>query len=113
MEKIWYIIIEEKEEGPFSSKDLLFDNRVTLDTLVWKEGFGSWVPLRMVEELKELFDEEVQPLKEEKDEKESNGLASVDELVLDYSRDPNFLLLWLIILLIIVCYVYFELFGLA
>jgi len=41
MEKVWYILIEDIEEGPFSSRELFFDNRVTLDTLVWKEGYGN------------------------------------------------------------------------
>lgn len=113
MEKIWYIIIEEKEEGPFSSSELLFDNRVTLDTLVWKEGFGNWVPIRMVEELRELFEEEVQHQEDEQQETESNGLAPQDELALEYGRDPNFLLLWLIIALLLVCYLFYELYGLA
>jgi len=113
MEKVWYILIEDIEEGPFSSRELFFDNRVTLDTLVWKEGYGNWVPLRLVDELRELFEEKPRPREEEPEEAEHNGISPQDELVLDYSRDPNFLFLWLVIILVLVCYLVYKLYGLV
>ncbi len=57
MLKEWYILIAEKQEGPYSIADLRKDSRITPDTMVWKQGFEKWLPMRDVPELKNLFED--------------------------------------------------------
>lgn len=110
MGKIWYISIDGKEEGPYSIRDLKFDYRVTPDTLAWKEGFESWLPIRDIPELKELFEEETPVVGEKEEKGEVSGTGPQDELVLDFHREPSFLFFWLIIAVVIICYVLYELY---
>lgn len=92
MEKIWFIKIDNRKFGPYSPSDLKRDKRVTPDTLVWREGFADWVPMRFVEELNSVFEDDASGVKAviPKDE------LGKDEIALDYSAEPpnN---LWLIV----------------
>ena len=58
MEKIWYIEINEKREGPYNVVELKRDYRITPDTLVWRPGFTIWVPIGTVVELQVIFKDE-------------------------------------------------------
>jgi hypothetical protein len=60
MEKVWFISIVDKAEGPFTLSELKNDPRVTPDTLVWKEGFAKWLPLRDVAEAAGIFKDDAQ-----------------------------------------------------
>jgi hypothetical protein len=111
MDKIWYILIDSVEEGPFSAKDLLHDKRVTLQTLVWREGLDNWVPLREISELRKLFEKRDYPTEEKEEEKGAESLPPQDELVLEYGKDPNFLFFWLVIALILAIYIIYELYS--
>lgn len=107
MEKIWFIKIDCIEEGPFSVKELKWDPRVTPDTLVWREGFVAWVPMRNVAELKEVFTDESQS-----EETEESELATKSKLFQDDKGalilNPSFnfipFLFWLLVLLIVISY---------
>ncbi|NGX42042.1 MAG: hypothetical protein K940chlam7_00318 [Chlamydiae bacterium] len=112
MDKIWYIIINGDEGGPYSLRELAEDSRLTQDTLVWKEGFESWVPIHDVPELNELFKEEI-PMEEEDEEKGrgSHGVGPPDkELVIDFQKEPSYLYFWLVIAAIVITYVLYELY---
>jgi hypothetical protein len=114
MDKIWFIQIDGTHEGPYSVQDLKRDHRIVPDTLVWREGFSDWVPIRKVRELKEVFaDEEPRsPSKDEEEKKEKARKAfgtGRDELALDLHRDfpPMY---WLLFILIILSYLLYRLF---
>ncbi|MFQ5729548.1 MAG: DUF4339 domain-containing protein [Waddliaceae bacterium] len=109
MDKIWYIIIDGIEEGPYSIRELSLNSRVNLDTIAWKEGFDSWKAIRDIPELRALFEEEP-PKEEEGEESKAGGLVPQEELVLDLQKEPSFFFLWVIIAVIIIFYVCYELY---
>jgi hypothetical protein len=109
MDKIWYIFIDGKEEGPYSVKELLLHPRVTLDTLVWKEGFDQWIALRKVKELRRLF-EKPEPKDEDEEQRKSKNLPPQEELVMEYGKDPNFLYIWVILAITLMIYLAYELY---
>ena len=57
MNKIWYINVEGREEGPYSFLDLKRDPRLTPDLLVRRNDWpkNQWIPIRNVKELQDLF----------------------------------------------------------
>ena len=63
MDKIWYIFINEKQEGPYSFDDLKKDQRISPDTYAWCDGMADWQKIEDIPELDELFyeDEVVTP----------------------------------------------------
>lgn len=105
MEKIWYIDIQGKREGPFSFFDLRRDDRINPDTLVWKKGFSNWKPIRDVPELKEVFADEKPHEDEEKPEDEGRikPILPQDEIVLDLQKGPPYFF-WFFFFLIAVAY---------
>jgi hypothetical protein len=107
VDKIWFIIIGEQEEGPYSILDLKNDRRITPDTLVWRDGLPRWFPIRNVEELKEIFEDEKEPTNEQ----ETQGVSKKklqDNEVIALRQDPPYYYLWMIVALILVCYVIYE-----
>lgn len=106
MEKIWYIDIQGKREGPFSVFDLRRDERITPDTLVWKEGFTNWKPIRQVPELKDLF-EDAKPLDEmDPHNFDRNGAKTSPiegEIALDIRKGPPYFF-WLFFFLVVLAY---------
>lgn len=106
MDKIWYIDVAGKTEGPFSILELRGDERLTPDTLVWKEGFKRWIPIREVAELKAVFEdsEEKIPLIPELESK----IEPDEEIVLDLKdNNPNYVY-WLILGLIVILYALYQ-----
>jgi len=63
MDKIWYIFIYERQEGPYSFDDLKKDKRISPDTYAWCDGMADWKKIGDIPELDELFhdDEAVCP----------------------------------------------------
>lgn len=109
MNKIWFIQIDGVREGPFSVAELKRNPRITPDTLVWREGFTKWVPIRKVAELKAVFEDEEPPEDEESKEKIS-GTPSKGELVLDLRSDPPPYFFWVIVGLLVVFYIIFQMY---
>lgn len=64
MEKIWYIKIQDKQQGPYSIEQLKAMREVTPDTLVWSPALKEWVPMRSVPELKDVFKDPEEPEEE-------------------------------------------------
>ena len=111
VDKIWFIAVQGKQEGPYSILDLKRDPRITPDTLVWKEGFVNWLPMRHVPELKEVFKDEpeAKPLQEEaKPSPRSNDLYKQETLILQ--RDPIQFFLWILVAILIILYLYYQFF---
>jgi GYF domain 2 len=102
MEKIWYIILEGRKLGPFSVQDLKRDSRISPDTLVWKEGFEDWVPIKEVPELRAVFkDQDEEPEEEE----EEGALPPEEELTLQMKEEPpSFLPLVILLTLCVMVY---------
>lgn len=92
MEKIWYIKISGKSQGPFSVEELRCNKDVTPNTLVRKEGASIWMPLRLVPELRRLFkDRDTKP---EEDANLSENDKSINELVLEFQQSPPPIIFW-------------------
>jgi hypothetical protein len=107
MDKVWFIQVEGKKEGPFNIKELKRDSRVTPDTLVWKRGFTSWVVARHVYELKELFEDDSQ--QEEEDISSDWKKKLPENEVLTIQTAPPNLTIWVIIVLLILAYFIYRL----
>jgi hypothetical protein len=104
MEKIWYISINNIQEGPYSVEDLKWDRRVTPDTLVWREGFPHWIPIRDVPELRSIFKDEVE---EEAELEKKFDRLGVNEIALAYQQDPN-TIFWLIVVILALIYSLYQ-----
>lgn len=63
----YYVVLEEKRQGPFSVEELRTKN-ITRQTLVWREGMSDWTELKDVEELSELAGSIPPPMQEAKEE---------------------------------------------
>lgn len=108
MYKQWFVWIEGKQEGPYNISELKSDSRLTPDTLVWKEGFKEWLPIRRVPELKEIFNDERGEPKPLHEDFKPKPLPS-DEEALTIQQDPFQFYLWLLVLILILLYIFFYL----
>lgn len=108
--KEWFIIFENRQEGPYSLYELKKDRRFTPDTLVWKKGFHEWIPARLVPDMQQLFkdDPDSRPLhpKPEKDALGSELAQDQETLVLQ--QDPYQIILWIVLFLIILYYTLYR-----
>jgi hypothetical protein len=107
MDKIWYIYIDGKKEGPYDIQDLRRHPKVTPDTLAWKQGFRQWVPLRSIFELIDLFkDEDTIVQDEEEDEqkplKTPKTKIENDTLALRYEPPASYF--WIFVAILIIVY---------
>ncbi len=113
MDKIWFVAFDGKEEGPYSFWELKRDLRLTPDTFVWKQGFKDWIAIRFVPELQDIFKDEPEskPLHEEVKPKPFLKLPEEDTLTLQI--DPSQFFLWLILILLVLSYVFYQLYRLV
>lgn len=95
MEKIWYIKIQGKQQGPFSVEQLKGMKEITLDTLVWSPKLKDWVPLRLIPELKEIFSDFEEDEPDSERTKEKSYPEETGELVLEMQPSLPPLLFWL------------------
>jgi hypothetical protein len=111
MIKVWFVLINGKQEGPFAIEDLKGDHRLTPDTLVWKEGFETWVKIREVEELKELFEDHSETHSTDENDLKDLEKADQNELVLDMQTgiEPPYFF-WILLALISLIYVMLQLY---
>lgn len=101
LSKVWFILIEGVKEGPYSISDLRRDPRVTPDTLVWRQGFKSWAPIRDVPELKAVFEDAKNGKQEETPSAAKFSLHSKGEIALRQRQEPPYFLFWLAIALVL------------
>lgn len=104
MIKEWYILIDEKQEGPYSLADLRKESRLTPDTLVWKPGFEKWLPAGEVAELRKLFKD----LEESEEEPAIPRIPDDDTLTL--RSEPPYFYFWIVLTLIAITYAFYHLF---
>lgn len=57
---MYYIIINERQQGPFPREELL-QHGLTPSTMVWRAGMDDWMPASQVAELQALFSAGGQP----------------------------------------------------
>ncbi len=110
MKQEWYILIDGSKEGPFTPLELKADSRVTPDTLVWKPGFLEWVAIRFIPELKFIFKDEPEskPLHEDPNT-QPLGSDSSEQATLTIQEDPSQFFLWILLLILILIYVFYQL----
>jgi hypothetical protein len=108
VEKIWFIIISGNKEGPFSFIELKRDERITPDTLAWKQGFPDWLPIREIQELEDLFKDEQQAVPSENEELQPSTPPLQDNEVIALKKDPYFSL-WVLLAVLLVVYVFYLL----
>lgn len=110
--KEWFIIFENKQEGPYSLLDLKRDHRFTPDTLIWKKGFQEWTPARFVSEIKEVFKDEPEGKAIHESENGKNviepDLGQQNQVTLTLQQDPYQLFLWILVLLLILFYTLYQ-----
>jgi hypothetical protein len=111
MNKIWFISIDQKIDGPWAYEELKSDRRLTPDTWVWKEGFEDWKKIRDVPELDDLFvrDSKEAPDDEQQPELKPNEPGQ-DELAIEAGREPPYLF-WIILALIILIYTIVQMYS--
>lgn len=111
MDKVWFIQIDNRQEGPYSFKELLKDERITPDTLVWKRGFVSWVAARYVLELKDLFKDKKESASEGSEFTEKWKKKLPENEVLAIQTSPPNLKIWILIVLLILAYIFYRIFA--
>lgn len=106
MEKIWYVYIDGKKEGPYSVAELKRHPKVTPDTLGWKEGFKQWVPLRSIFELADVFEDEESYAIDEQESldqsKKQKPKIDTDTVAIRYEPPASFF--WIFIAILIIAY---------
>lgn len=110
MGKVWFLYINDQEEGPFSFLELSRDERLTPETYAWREGMEDWLPIHEIEELKDLVDHEHSKSEEEIHDPDELTPAPDDELVLELNNGRPSPIFWLLIVLIILFYALYEYF---
>ena len=61
----YYFAEENKQKGPYSIEELK-NNKISANTLVWREGLNNWVIAKELKELETLFKSTPPPLAKEK-----------------------------------------------
>ena len=111
-EKVWFIILENKQEGPYSILDLKKEARFNPDTLIWKKGFKEWTAARNVAEIQEVFSDEL-PSQETQEPHQGKALGSdlgqESQATLTMQQDPYQLILWILVVLLIIIYAFYQL----
>ncbi len=111
VEKIWFIFLDQKQEGPYSLLDLKRDERLTPETFAWKEGMKDWKRIAEIPELHSLFQPDAGKEENMPDEEAERPPVPDDEIVLDFQKGPPQFYLWLLLalfLIFIFLYVYIQ-----
>lgn len=114
MDKVWFIFVDNKKEGPFTPLELKEDPRVNPDLLVWKEGFHAWIAIRHVPELALVFkDTHIQSPKQVDPGEQTSSDLIPEQATLTLRQDPLQWILWvlILILILILVYTYHEMFS--
>ncbi|WP_068467909.1 DUF4339 domain-containing protein [Candidatus Protochlamydia phocaeensis] len=110
MSREWYILIQNERAGPYSIQELKIDERITPDTLVWKEGWKDWLAMRFVPELKEVFEDkpESKPIYEDIKPKPLSADLMQEQEALTLQQDPYQLFLWILLFILILIYLFYQ-----
>lgn len=108
--KEWFILINFVEEGPYSINELKKDLRLSPSTLVRRKDMKEWQAIGSIAELKDVFkDDERDILEEAPDHSKEYEDMPDSQLTLTVQSDPGNFIIWLIIILVIIIWVYFQL----
>jgi hypothetical protein len=112
-EKIWFILVDGKPKGPYSFYELRANQRITPDTLGWREGLSEWRPLREIPELQRLFDEgtALHETEEVVGEKKGKKGKEESELVVVARQEPPYWTIWVILILLLAIWIFFSIFS--
>ena len=102
----WFIKINSVEQGPYTQEQLKGHPNITPDTLARYEESNKWFPIGQFEELKELFKDDTTEIEEDHEENDSFAIDS--ELVLEQDFSPFHFFIWLLIILLVFTYFYFQ-----
>lgn len=111
MNKEWFILVDGKQEGPYSPEDLNSHSKLTPDTLVWKKGWKEWIAIRHVRELKDVFKDK--PAPKPLTENGKKGVItdlSTDQATLTISQDPFHPYLWILLIISFMIYLIYLLY---
>lgn len=104
----WYVLLNEKQYGPYTFVELKGIASITPDTLCWREGMDGWLPIRNVPELKDLFkDEHVPPPVPD----EIPDVLPAEDLTLSIPQSEPPFYLWLMLLIIVIAYALFQIYS--
>lgn len=105
-ERIWFILIGGKKEGPYSISQLRSHPKLTPDTLVWRKGFSKWIPIAQVKELKEVFRDDKK--KKRPDDKKKDLKLSYVLAKTNHHFNPKPFFWWLLLLSLVLFYVLYR-----
>lgn len=108
--KEWFIKTDNQKEGPFSISELKIHPHLTPDTWVRKIEWQDWLPARQVPELKVLFeDHHSEELKDKF--KLNKPQVQEDSTLLLEKPQPPFFIYWLIVLLFLCLYFFYQFYN--
>ena len=108
LNQIWHILIDDHQEGPYSYLELSKDDRLTPETLAWRQGMENWLPIGQIDELKRLFDHQEESSKK-KEDIEKFVKAPDEQIVLDLPNGggPG-PVIWIILIFLAIFYALYE-----
>lgn len=101
------MLVDDREEGPFSTFQLRNHPRFTPDTLMRKQGSKLWRQARYIAELNILFEDEVPLISLGRNVTTSNA----DELILAVNQDPPFFYFAFLLALVLLAYILYRFFD--
>lgn len=112
MEKEWYILFDQDEEGPFSLADISRDERITPDTWVRHQSAQEWKRARFIKELELVFKDKPLPqaLNSPTPPFSPTPDGIIDQEVLVLPQDPFQRLLWVLVLLLLLLSLIYQIF---
>lgn len=78
----FYFLENEKKIGPVTKNELV--NRISSNTLVWREGLKDWIKAKDVSELKDIISEGPPLTPNERKVKNINNLFSFDFFTIEF-----------------------------
>ncbi|CCB90447.1 putative uncharacterized protein [Waddlia chondrophila 2032/99] len=106
MGKIWFLYINNKQEGPYSYLELSKDHRLTPDTFAWKEGMEDWKPIAEIDELNGLVDKNEEGWEETDSDEKQPAPVPDEQIVLEMKHGRPFPWGGMLIVLIILLFFY-------
>lgn len=109
MDKVWFLQVDGKKEGPYSLRELKWHPKVTPDTLAWKEGFKAWLPIRQIPELKPLFEDDVLENQENPAGQKGSAASSGEDSAMALRYEPPSFYFLILLAALMAFYVLYQL----
>lgn len=108
VEKIWFLFLDHKQEGPYSLIELERDERLTPETFAWREGMMDWKKISEIPELHAVFDGEAKKEEETFFNKDDQTPVPDDEIALDLQKGPPVFFYWTLLALFLILLLMYE-----